>query len=74
MLAAGGYSDTTASCQARETLVGGGALYNWSPPAEPTLAASGPKSDQANAWVAVFRNTGVGGSVSALAYALCAAP
>ena len=74
MLAAEGYSDTTASCQARETLVGGGALYNWSPPAEPTLAASGPKSDQANAWVAVFRNTGVGGSVSALAYALCAAP
>ena len=71
---AGGYSNATASCQAGETLVGGGAVYTWVPPAGPTLTTSGPKPDSATSWVASFRNDGPGGSLTAFAYALCATP
>jgi hypothetical protein len=71
---AGGFSNATASCQAGETLVGGGAIYNSVPPADPTLTWSGPDLNSASSWRASFRNDGPGGSMTAFAYAFCAAP
>jgi hypothetical protein len=71
---AGGYSTATASCHAGEKLVGGGAVYTFVPSADPTLTRSGPDPNVANSWIATFRNDGPAGSVTAFAYALCAAP
>lgn len=70
---AGGYSNAVASCQAGETLVGGGAVTNSPPPAIPTLTSSAPDPNSASSWRAVYRNDGVG-SLTAFAYALCASP
>jgi hypothetical protein len=69
---AGGYSNANVSCEAGETLVGGGILEDVVPPGEPTVTASGPSS--ATSWHASYRNDGPAGSVRALAYALCASP
>jgi hypothetical protein len=69
---AGGYSNANVSCQVGETLVGGGILEEVVPPGEPTATASGPSS--ATTWHASYRNDGPGGSVRALAFALCASP
>jgi hypothetical protein len=71
---AGGYSNATAHCQAGETLVGGGAVYTSVPPADPTLTWSGPDLNSASGWRVSFRNDGPGGSLTAFAYAFCAAP
>jgi len=69
---AGGYSNATASCQAGETLVGGGIIEGFVPSGEPTVTASGPNS--ATTWRASLRNDGPAGTVTAFAYALCASP
>jgi hypothetical protein len=69
---AGGYTAASVSCQAGETLVGGGAAYaNWTPQAEPILQASGPSG---NGWSVTYKNDGPSGSFNPLAYALCATP
>jgi len=70
---AGGYSNAAASCQAGETLVGGGAVTNSPPPAVPALISSAPDPNSASSWSAVYRNDGVG-LLTAFAYALCASP
>jgi hypothetical protein len=61
-----------ASCQAAETLVGGGATWSGSAGSKPTLTASWPNT--AKSWFASVRNDGAGGTVTVGAYALCASP
>jgi hypothetical protein len=70
---AGGYSNATASCQAGETLVGGGAVYTSAPSADPTLTWNGPDLNAASGWRASFRNDGVA-TLTAFAYAFCTSP
>jgi hypothetical protein len=71
----GSYSNASASCQAGETLVGGGATYNNNPSGvQATLIASSPKAGAQNAWSVVYRNDDGAGTVTAYAVALCATP
>ena len=73
---AGGYSNAIASCQAGETLVGGGAAYEFTGQlvTDPTLTESGPAPNSDSSWRVSYRNDGAGGPMRAIAYALCASP
>jgi hypothetical protein len=72
---AGGYSFTIASCQPGETLVGGGADPADVGGAKPTLVASRPDPNpNLPSWYVAVRNDGAVGTVTAVAYALCATP
>ena len=67
----GELSAANVSCQAGETLVGGGVSYTAQGLGKATVTASAPVG---NAWSAVVRNDRASGLVQAYAYALCAAP
>src|SRR5215218_562128 len=70
------YSNAIASCQAGETLVGGGAAYEFTGQfvTDPTLTESGPAPNSDSSWRVSYRNDGAGGPMRAIAYALCASP
>jgi len=67
----GGTSSSTATCQAGETLVGGGAGVSSFGAAKPTLTGSSPGG---STWFVDYRNDGASGNIQAAAVALCAAP
>ena len=69
--APGDLSGANVSCQAGETLVGGGVSYTAQGLGKATITASAPVG---NTWSAVVRNDSASGLVQAYAYALCAAP
>jgi hypothetical protein len=71
----GGFSTAVASCQAGETLLGGGAAYSSTGQfaADPTLTWSGPVPNSNSSWRVTYRNDDVP-TMSAYAYAFCAAP
>jgi hypothetical protein len=71
----GGFSTAVASCQAGETLVGGGSAYNSTGQfaADPTLTWSGPALNSDSSWRVTYRNDDVP-TMSAYAYAFCASP
>ena len=70
-----GFSTATASCQAGETLIGGGAAYadTGQFSSDPTLTWSGPAPNSDSSWRVTYRNDGVP-SMRAVATALCASP
>jgi hypothetical protein len=68
----GDVSISYASCQAGETLVGGGVSYSATGLGKATVTSSAP-TDTAK-WAAAVRNDSASGTVQAYAYALCAAP
>ena len=71
-LAGPGFGSTsTASCEASETLVGGGAGFA-NNTGSPEVVKSAP--NDTGQWVVTVRNDGPSGSLQAVAYALCAAP
>jgi hypothetical protein len=69
------FSTAVASCQAGETLVGGGAAYvdagQFS--SNPTLTWSGPAQNSESSWRVSYRNDDVP-TMRAISYALCATP
>jgi hypothetical protein len=71
----GGFSTAVASCQAGETLVGGGAGYadTGQFAADPTVTWSGPAPGSASSWRVSYRNEAPP-TMRAVAYALCASP
>jgi hypothetical protein len=73
--AAGVNSVATALCDAGQKVVGGGVAYSRVPPGEPSTWASFPSGGSPETgWTVSLKNDGAGGSVSAVAYVVCAAP
>jgi hypothetical protein len=72
VVAAPGFSSSsTASCEAGETLVGGGVGFA-NNTGKPEVAKSAPTYD--GKWMVTVRNDWPSGSLQAVAFALCAAP
>lgn len=71
----GVFSTALASCQAGETLVGGGAAYADAGQfaSNPTLTWSGPAQNSESSWRVSYRNDDVP-TMRAISYALCATP
>jgi hypothetical protein len=69
--APGEISIAYASCQAGETLVGGGVSHTAQGFGKATVTASAPNG---STWSAAVRNDSGTGLVQAFAYALCASP
>jgi hypothetical protein len=78
--ASAGFSTATASCNAGETVTGGGADYDaFSGAALPVVRWNAPSPYGKNAtiptgWTAVIDNRGPSGTVTALAWVMCAQP
>jgi hypothetical protein len=71
----GQYSFTIVSCQPGEKVVGGGADAQDAGGAKPTLASSRPDPNpNLPTWYAAARNDAAVGTVTAIAYVLCASP
>lgn len=69
----GGYSQAVADCKSNEVLIGGGAraTYSGATGAKGRLELSQPTSGNTS-WQAGADNDGTSGTVTAVAYALCA--